>query len=153
MSGSGVGETPSAAFAALSARVLARADGSQGLSSSISESQGYLDRGDDKAFTESLDRRCRALDGQGLMKPGKITPLQTRAKKNRHVCSFSFSFNAPFCDTTESSLTCPDVVRWVNGKFSYERRRTLGSPLGYILLPPAASCMITHNLKIASPGQ
>ena len=31
------------------------------------------------------------------------------------------------------------VVRWVNGKFSYERPGTLGSPLGYILLPPAAS--------------
>ena len=73
MSGSGVGETPNAAFAALSARVLARADGSQGLSSSISESQSHLDRGDDKAFTESLDRRCRALDGQGLQKTDKIT--------------------------------------------------------------------------------
>ena len=73
MSGSGVGETPNAAFAALSARCLARADGQQGLSSSISESQGYLDRGDDKAFTESLGRRCRALDGQGLQKPDKIT--------------------------------------------------------------------------------
>ena len=36
-------------------------------------------------------------------------------------------------------VTCPDVVRWVNGKFSYERPGTLGSPLGYILLPPAAS--------------
>ena len=73
MSGSGVGETPNAAFAALSARVLARPDGSQGRSSSISESQSHLDRGDDKAFTESLDRRCRALDGQGLQKPDKIT--------------------------------------------------------------------------------
>ena len=73
MSGSGVGETPNAAFAALSAQVL-RADGSQGgLSSSISESQEYLDRGDDKSFTESLDCRCRALDGQGLSKPDKIT--------------------------------------------------------------------------------
>ena len=73
MSGSGVGETPNAAFAALSARVLARADGSQGLSSSITESQNYLDRGDDKAFTETLDRRCRSLDNQGLQKPDKIT--------------------------------------------------------------------------------
>ena len=73
MSGSGVRETPNAAFAALSARVLARADRSQGLSSSIPESQSYLDHSDDKAFTESLDRRCRALDGQGLSKPDKIT--------------------------------------------------------------------------------
>ena len=73
MSGSGVGETPNAAFAALSARCLARADGHQGLSSSITESRGYLDRGDDKAFTETLNRRCRALDNQGLSKPDKIT--------------------------------------------------------------------------------
>ena len=73
MSGSGVGETPNAAFAALSARCLARADGHQGLSSSITESQSYLDRGDDKAFTETLNRRCRALDNQGLSKPDKIT--------------------------------------------------------------------------------
>ena len=36
-------------------------------------------------------------------------------------------------------VTCPDVVRWVNGKFSYKRPGTLGSPLGYLLLPPAAS--------------
>ena len=33
----------------------------------------YLDRGDDKAFTETLNRRCRALDNQGLQKPDKIT--------------------------------------------------------------------------------
>jgi hypothetical protein len=72
MSGSGVGETPNVAFAALSARVL-RSDITQGLPSSVSESQSYLDRGDDKAFTESLDRQCRALDGQGLSKPDKIT--------------------------------------------------------------------------------
>ena len=73
MSGSGVGEMPNAAFAALSAQVL-RADGSQGgLSSSISESQEHLDCSDNKSFTESLDRRCRALDSQGLSKPGKIT--------------------------------------------------------------------------------
>ena len=79
MSGSGVGETPNAAFAALSARCLARADGHQGLSSSITESQSYLDRGDDKAFTETLNRRCRALDNQGLSKPDKIT-LSTVAR-------------------------------------------------------------------------
>ena len=57
MSGSGVGETPNAAFAAVSARVL-RADGLGGWSSSLSEAQGYLDQGDDKSFTEALDRRC-----------------------------------------------------------------------------------------------
>ena len=28
--------------------------------------------------------------------------------------------------------TCPDMVRWVNGKFSYEQPGTLGSPLGYV---------------------
>ena len=42
------------------------------MSSSISESQEHLDRGDDKNFTETADRRCGALDGQGLSKPGKI---------------------------------------------------------------------------------
>ena len=73
MSGSRVGETLNAAFAALSAQVLAHADRAQGLLSSISESQSYLDCCDNKAFTESLDRRCRALDGQGLSKPDKIT--------------------------------------------------------------------------------
>ena len=72
MSGSGVWETPNAAFAALSAQVL-RSDRTQGLPSSISESQSYLDCGDDKSFTESLDRRCRAFDGQGLSKLDKVT--------------------------------------------------------------------------------
>ena len=71
MSGSGVGETPNAAFAALSAQAL-RANGLGGLLSSFSEAQEYLDQGNDKSFTEALDCWCRALDGQGLLKPDKV---------------------------------------------------------------------------------
>ena len=71
MSGAGVGETPNAAFAALSAR--GSSLGIAGLSSGITELEHFLKTGDDKAFTEGQDRRCRALNGLGLSKADKVT--------------------------------------------------------------------------------
>ena len=70
MSGAGVGETPNAAFAALSAR--GSSLGIAGLLSGITELEHFLKTGDDKAFTEGQDRRCRALNGLGLSKADKI---------------------------------------------------------------------------------
>ena len=71
MSGAGVGETPNAAFAALSAR--GSSLGIAGLPSGITELEHFLKTGDDKAFTEGQDRRCRALNGLGLSKADKVT--------------------------------------------------------------------------------
>ena len=71
MSGAGVGETPNAAFAALSAR--GSSLGIAGLPSGITELEHFLKTGDDKAFTEGQDRRCRTLNGLGLSKADKVT--------------------------------------------------------------------------------
>ena len=70
MSGSGVGDTLNAAFAALSAQ--SSGPGRPGLLSNLSEVQQFLGASDDRSFTEAIDRRCRAYDGLGLSKPGKV---------------------------------------------------------------------------------
>ena len=70
MSGAGVGETPNAAFAALSA---ASSELSiAGLASRITEAQHFLEIRDDKAFTKCQDRRCPALNGLGISKADKV---------------------------------------------------------------------------------
>ena len=75
------------------------------------------------------------------------------SKKNATSAHFRFRLILHFAIRPYQGVTCQEVVRWVNGKFSYERPGTLGSPLGYVLLDPPRSFQITHNLKIASLGQ
>ena len=69
--GVGVGETPNAAFAALSAA--SSELGIAGLPSGLTELEHFLKIRDDKTFTECQDRRCRALNGLGLSKADKVT--------------------------------------------------------------------------------
>ena len=60
-------------------------------------------------------------------------------KKIATSAHFRFRLILHFAIRPNQGVTCQDVIRWVNGKFSYERPGTLGSPLGYTLLPTAAS--------------
>ena len=70
MSGAEVGETPNAAFAVLSAA--SSVLGNAGLPPGLTEVPHFLEICNDKAFTESQDRRYRALNGLGLSKAGKV---------------------------------------------------------------------------------
>ena len=71
MSGPGVSDSPNAAFAALSAR-LSEA-GASGLSNELSDIEKFVASKDDANLTAALDRRCRALEGMGLVKVDKVS--------------------------------------------------------------------------------
>ena len=71
MSGPGVSDSPNAAFAALSARLSGA--GANGLSSELSEIEQFVAARDDANLTAALDRRCRALEGMGLVKVDKVS--------------------------------------------------------------------------------
>ena len=80
-------------------------------------------------------RGRKLLDLPGNLLVAKNPPCRKIATS----AHFRFRLILHFAIRPDQGVTCQDVVRWVNGKFSYERPGTLGSPLGYILLPPAAS--------------
>ena len=71
MSRPGLGASPNAAFAALSAR-LSEA-GASGLSNELGDIEKFVASKDDANLTAALDRRCRALEGMGLVKVDKVS--------------------------------------------------------------------------------
>ena len=71
MSGPGVGSSPNWAFAALSARW--RSAGGSKEASELNEIEQFIADGDDENLTAALDRRCRALEGMGLVKVDKVS--------------------------------------------------------------------------------
>ena len=71
MSGPGVGSSPNWAFAALSARW--RSAGGTTEASELNEIEQFIADGDDENLTAALDRRCRALEGMGLVKVDKVS--------------------------------------------------------------------------------
>ena len=89
MSGAGVAETPNAAVVALSA--WGSSLSIAGLLSGITELEHFLKTGDDKAFTEGQDRRCRTKGrdiegGQGDTNSGVNVQDRQRPRQVDGVC-------------------------------------------------------------------
>ena len=88
MSRPGAGASPNAAFAALSAR-LSEA-GASGLSNELSDIEKFVASKDDANLTAALDRRCRALEGMGLVKVDKVSLGDVPAYSQGSSCMCGF---------------------------------------------------------------
>ena len=84
-------------------------------------------------------RRRSCFMPRGTARAHLTTHSKPVSKKIATSAHFRFHLILHFATRLNQGVTCQDVVRWVSRKFSYERPGTLGSPLGYILLPPPAA--------------
>ena len=99
-----MGDTPNAAFAALSA--VSPELGNAGLSSGLEDLQHFFEIRNHKGFTECQDRRCRAYNGMGLLKADKVALTNVHCTRPATTSTSGWSLPGPVFSLIKAARCC-----------------------------------------------